>query len=325
MVAWDALDALSHQFELCKIDSATRVAVVVDDTSRPEHVTLTATALQRSQATALEVRVIAHGAEASTHDLLPSVLESADVIITTGETRPELLTATNQLLHLANISPETFASHVNLRRRTHHLHETVRTATMMTIEDTNGTALRVDLAGGLVAGDHGLIDENHRRATFPAGWVAVTPAATRVSGDLVLMPGDANHETGRLIGSPVRLRIIDDHVAEIQGDSGDADLVRAVFEYANDPAAYGIAEVSIGLNPGPPATGVFDDRLLDPVISRLLAGTVTISFGENLVADRPANQHVTFALPARSVTVDDLVVCRAGVLQGDVAPDIYEL
>ena len=61
------------------------------------------------------------------------------------------------------------------------------------------------------------------------------------------------------------------------------------------------------------------------MVGRLLAGVVGVSFGTNLTADRPSTQRIGFALRNRDVYIDDLPVVVRGQLDGDFAPDVYEL
>lgn len=322
MVRWEALDALSHQLELCAVGAETRLVVLIDPSIAADQITAMQIAVARSGATAIEIHI--EPDRGLDNEPLDAAIAAADLVITTGHHQPSSWPAA-RVLHIHPISPARFAPHASLRRRVNALSRALGSATTLTLSDANGTNLSVALAGSAISFDHGFVDEDHHIACFPAGWVKVVPTASTAHGQLVLMPGDANLGAARLINSPVVLQVVGDHISAIEGDSPDADVVRALLEHADEPTAYGIAGISVGLNPGPVETTAFDDRLLDPVVSRLLAGTVRISFGENLVADRPCRQTVTMALRSRTMHLDELPVVVHGELEGDIAPDVYEL
>lgn len=322
MVRWEALDALSHQLELCAIGAETRLVVLIDPSLERDQIARLQTAIERSGATAIEVHIAP--VRCAGNEPLIAAVAAADLVITTGDHNPCGFDDT-PVLHVQPVSPDQFAPHASLRRRVNALATSLGSASMLTLTDTNGTNLTVGLGSSSISLDHGFVSGDHPLACFPAGWVQAVPAAATVQGQLVLMPGDANLGAARLINSPVVLQLVGDHISAIEGDSPDADIVRALLEHPGEPAAYGMAGLSIGLNPGPGEGGVFDLRLLDPIISLLLAGVVRISFGENLVADRPCSQIVTMALRARTVHLDELPVVVDGRLEGEFAPDVYEL
>lgn len=327
VVTWEALDALSHQLELCKIDAATRVLVLVDASLDESRTALVRAAVTRTGAEALFVQALGASPDGE-HDLLAATVAQADLVISLSPSDDLLGSAHDDgpqhLRIIGDARPQDFPPHANLRRRVNALASQLTTGQRLHISDAHGTDFDIDLGSSAIRFDHGLVDDDLDHAEYPAGWVAITPAAQTVTGDLVIMPGDVNLSARRFISSPVRLQIQEDHVVSIDGESPDADVLRALFEFAGDPAAYGIAEVTTGMNPGSHPLALFDDQMLHPHLSRLHAGTVTVSFGNNLVADRPCDRTISLALPARSVAIDDLPVARDGNLLGDFAPDVYE-
>lgn len=336
MVVWESLDALSHELELCRVGPDTSVVVVMAQRLAQERVDLIRAAVARTGADAIEVRPLraSMGANRDGSKVLTDAVTGADLVIVAGDRRAadDALGASNtddtmrRVLYLAELDPQEFPPHASLRRRVTALRQLADDgATTMSLVDPHGTDLVIELSDSVVSADHGFVDDEAPTAQFPAGWVAVTPAASSVSGQLVVMPGDANLGAARMIASPVVLHIADDYVSTITGESPDADVLRALLEYPDDPNAYGVAELSVGLNPGNGSAAPFDERLLDPTVSRLLAGVVTLSLGENLLADRPCDQRVTISLPGRDVFLGDLPVVLGGRLEGDYAPDVYEL
>lgn len=330
MVQWEALDALSHQLELCHIGPESSVVVIADPQGESSYTALIATAVARTGADSIELRPLRSPGRHRTSELVQHACGGADVVIVAaGGTDPATGLVprpygNRRVLVIGDYPPELHPPHANLRRRVRALRGLADAGDALVLSDRHATDLRVGLAASSISSDSGVIDDETPVARFPAGWVAVTPAAGTVNGRVVLMPGDANLGASRIIASPVVLEIIDDRVASIHGESADADVLHAQFEYPDDPNAYGIGRITVGLNPTARAGAPFDNRLLDPTLSRLLAGVVTVSFGDNLTADRPSRSSFTLALVNRDLAIDRVPVIGGGRLAGDFAPDIYE-
>ncbi len=338
MVTWDALDALSHAFELNGIGPTSRVVALVGDNT--EVAALVRAALARSHAEALEIHPVRSGADEVDRlrqgSLLPGLIEGVDIVIdalgpptqvTTGAR--SLVDGTNaRLLRLLPAAAEAHVRppHASLATRVDRVGGLVAAGRDLAIHDDNGTDLVVSLDAMRVTTDGGRAAGPGATAEFPSGWVTVTPGATTIEGDLVVMPGDGNLSRGQHISSPIRLTIRQDRIIAIDGDNADADVLRALFEAMDTVDAYGVASISLGLNPGRLGSGQpFDDVLIDNDLARLSAGVVTIKFGDNEYADRPCPGQVGLALSRRSVTLDDSPLCHHGTLAGDATPDVYEL
>ena len=80
MVAWEALDALSHELELCKINADTRVITLVDEELTPDYAALLRAAVARTGAEALEVRPV-RTSENADNSLLLMLADQVDVVI----------------------------------------------------------------------------------------------------------------------------------------------------------------------------------------------------------------------------------------------------
>lgn len=323
MVMWKALDALSHQLELCNVDADTRVVALLDKTTHPDRAALIRAALERTGAEAIEVRVLGDSAVGE-DSLITGALDGTDLVLTnTPLSMPVDRNA--QVLELLDVEPHEFPPHANLRRRVWALDRHLDDAEELLLADTHGTNLSIGLNASTVQYDHGVLGEDLSTTTFPSGWTQIVPAQGTVNGTLTLMPGDTITTPQRSISSPVRLQVVADMITAIDSDSPDGDAIRALFEYPGEASAYGMAGITLGMNPHTQGPAPFDARLEDPDLARLLAGSITVSFGNNMVADRPCPQTITFALPSRTLTLDGLPVVTAGTLQGDFAPDVYEL
>ena len=249
MVAWEALDALSHQLELCRINAETAVVVLLGSDVTDDRASLIRAAVARSGPSAIEVRAIVTSAALDTVGPLDAAIAAADVLVVCGSDLTIGDLHDVRVLRIADVSPAAFPPHANLGRRVAQLVRETTSGEVLRVRDGAGTDLVVELEAAEVAFDDGIVTAEHPTAEFPAGWVGLEPAAGTARGDIVLMPGDANCSASRLINSPVLLRIVDDHVSAIEGESADADVLRTQLEYAGDAAAYGLAEISVGMNP----------------------------------------------------------------------------
>jgi 2,5-dihydroxypyridine 5,6-dioxygenase len=114
----------------------------------------------------------------------------------------------------------------------------------------------------------------------------------------------------------VRLVIDSDHVVDIQGQNVDAELMRGYFVAWGDTAAYAVSHVGWGLNRRArwDAMTFYDKADFNGTELRAFGGNFLYSTGANEVAGRHTLGH--FDLPVRgcTVTLDDEVVVRDGVL-----------
>lgn len=327
MFAWESLDALSHTLELCHIGPETRVIVIPDDRLDRDRAGLVRAAVARTGAEAIEVHPV-RPSDPPDHSLVLLLAAEVDVIVTSRAEHAQALADSGPrvLLLEPDAVPHHFPPHANLRLRVRALVDKINDSTELHISDDFGTALDFDLVDATTTFDDGLVGDNNLNATFPAGWVSAQPGHGCLNGSLVVLPGDGTISADRHVSSPVKIEIVEDHISAIHGESADADVIRALLEFANDPAAYRAAGVAFGLNPGIQRVRPFDRQLLHPQLSRLAAGTISISFGMNLTTQRPGSAPValTFSLPGRTATIDGLPLTSHGQLQGNYAPDVYE-
>jgi 2,5-dihydroxypyridine 5,6-dioxygenase len=192
----------------------------------------------------------------------------------------------------------------------------VKASQRMHVTSPAGSDLSVDLERAPVAGVVGFCDSPGRLDHWPGGVVVAFPRAGTVNGTLVLDRGDLNLTFKRYLEHPVRLRIEDDYVVEIEGDGVDAELMRSYFSAWDDREAYATSHVGFGLNRRArwDAMTMYDRSEINGTEQRAFAGNFLFSTGANEFANRYTLGH--FDLPMRNCTIalDDLVIIREGAL-----------
>jgi leucyl aminopeptidase (aminopeptidase T) len=86
---------------------------------------------------------------------------------------------------------------------------------------------------------------------FPDGEASISPVEGTASGTIVW--DTSMHEIG-LFEDPIRAEVEDGYVTEIRGGR-EAARLRQMLENAEDPEAYNLAEIAIGINPEATITG----------------------------------------------------------------------
>ena len=325
VVRWSALDALSHQFELCGIGSGTTVVALVDGAASDELIRI---ALSRLGADAVLVETVAESPPAAAGaEVLSRLAAAVDIVVDatrSGTAIPERLGETRWLRVHNQAATAVHTPSASLARRIDALVDGIVAAERLVLSDRHGTELHINLGNVAIRADDGVVAAPGAMGSYPTGWVELTPAASSVTGDIVLMPGDTNLAIGDFIRSPTRLSIQDDLLTAIDGDHGDGDALRALIEHLDDPLAYGVSRLTLGMHALGAQEEVFDAKLVDPLVARLTGGMVTIAFGDNPHAGRACAGTVTVGLRDRTVAFDNTIVINAGHLWGPYAPDVYE-
>lgn len=197
----------------------------------------------------------------------------------------------------------------------------ITAAKTMQVTSAAGTDLIVDLGGVQGRGSAGIADKPGSFGYWPAGLCICYPSNGSVNGTVVLDRGDVNLTFKRYLEQPVTLRIENDFVVEIEGDSVDAELMRAYYANWDDRDAYAISHVGWGMAPAArwESLVMYDKRDTNGTEQRAFAGNFLISTGANPAAGRFTSCH--FDLPMRNCTIslDGRAVVRKGVLQGELA------
>lgn len=183
-----------------------------------------------------------------------------------------------------------------IRRRGEQLLRIVRSEAEFVIEGKNETCLQVALDPSHAIISDGLISEDDLRAgqsmdTVPAGSFSVLPVPGSGEG---VFEADYTFSCGRHIRG-VRVTIREGRIVSFDA-ANDADVIREqLARESGDPDM--LSNITIGLNSaGRGPTG-------RPALDSLLAGVVTLEFGNNELRGGKVKSTLNLKLPAHGLTV----------------------
>jgi 2,5-dihydroxypyridine 5,6-dioxygenase len=233
---------------------------------------------------------------------------------------PEILRAGARILVISNEHPEALERmrpDPALATRVRAATKMLRAGKRMAVASAAGTSLDIDLAGATTVGIWGWTDKPGTLAHWPGGIVVSFPKAATVNGTLVLDRGDVNLTFKRYLQDPIRLTLHDDYVTRIEGQGADAEMMRGYLAAWGDREAYAVSHVGFGMNPKAryEALAMYDQRDTNGTEIRAVAGNFLFSTGANEFAGRYTAGHFDIPVMKTTITIDNTVVVREGVLQ----------
>ena len=338
------IDLFAEVFARCKIAPGDACAILSETQSRALNVQLAELALARLGARAFHITVPtprqsapvpvrSTGASIALQGLEPAIsalAASAFVVDCTVEGQmhaaelPAILKSGARVLYGSNEHPddlERLAPSPADEQKVRAGIRLLKSARTMQVTSPAGTDLSIGIAGAQVGGVWGYTEKPGTLSHWPGGLCLCFPPAGSVNGTLVLAPGDLNLTFKRYLESAVRLKIENDYVTSIGGDSLDAELMREYFSAWGDREAYAVSHVGWGMNPRARWEGLamYDRRDVNGTEQRAFAGNFLYSTGANEVAGRHTLGH--FDLPLRHCTIrlDGTAVVEDGRLAGALA------
>jgi 2,5-dihydroxypyridine 5,6-dioxygenase len=338
------IDCFAHMFALCKIGRGDEVAILSESQSRQINVQLSELALHRLGARPFHVIVPtppqegtvpirSTGASNAVQQLGPvirALASSAAVIDNTVEGMlhsvelADILAGGARLFMISNEHPEVLERLKpipELRAKVEAGAAMMRAAKEMRILSGAGTDLVVDMRDAArIGGNWGFHEAKGSVSHWPGGLCACYPRAGMVNGTVVMDVGDVNLTFKRYLERPITLRLENDFITSIEGESLDADLMRAYFAAWNDRNAYASAHLGWGMNPIArwEALTMYDRGDVNGTELRVFAGNFLFSTGANKFANRYTLGH--FDLPMRNCTV--LLDGKAVVDKGRLIPEL---
>lgn len=338
------IDLFAEVFARCKIAPGDVCAILSESQSRALNVQLAELALARlgarlfhvtvptpRQSAAVPVR--STGASIALQGLGPAIGALASSVLVVDCTIEGLMHAAElaailkggtRVLYVSNEHPdvlERLAPSPADERKVRAGMGLLKSAKAMHVASPAGTDLAIRVEGARVGGVWGYTDKPGTLSHWPGGLCLCFPQANSVNGMLVMAPGDLNLTFKRYLESTVRLRIEDDYVTAIEGDSLDASLMREYFSAWGDREAYAVSHVGWGMNPKArwDALVMYDRRDVNGTEQRAFAGNFLYSTGANEVAGRHTLGH--YDLPFRNCTIrlDGKTIVENGKLAGALA------
>jgi 2,5-dihydroxypyridine 5,6-dioxygenase len=233
---------------------------------------------------------------------------------------PEILKAGARILYVSNEHPEALERmrpDAPLEARVRAAAKMLRGSKRMTVTSAAGTDLDIDMAGASTVGIWGYTEKPGTLAHWPGGIVVSFPKSGTVNGTLVLDRGDVNLTFKRYLQAPVTLTLEKDYVTHIDGTGADAEMMRSYLAAWGEREAYAVSHVGFGMNPKAryEALAMYDQRDFNGTELRAVAGNFLFSTGANEFADRYTAGHFDIPVMRTTITVDNTVVVRAGMLQ----------
>ena len=334
------IDAFCETFEHCGVKPGDGAAILSETQSRQLNVHLAELALLRLGARVFHivlptprnphpVPVRSTGASVAIGGLAPVVSAlgqsgfiadcTLEGLMHAPET-PAILKAGARILYVSNEHPEALERlrpDAKLEARVRAAAKMLRGCKRMTVTSAAGTDLNVDMAGASTVGIWGYTEKPGTLAHWPGGIVVSFPKGGTVDGTLVLDRGDVNLTFKRYLEAPVTLTLEQDYVTRIDGTGADAEMMRADRAAWGEREAYAVSHVGFGMNPNAryEVMAMYDQRDFNGTELRAVAGNFLFSTGANEFAGRYTAGHFDIPVMRTTITVDNTVVVRAGVLQ----------
>jgi 2,5-dihydroxypyridine 5,6-dioxygenase len=334
------IEAFGEIFACCGVKQGDAATILSETQSRGLNVQLAELALLRLGARAFHivvptprnrhpVAVRSTGASETIGRLVPVVAALGASILVVDCTleglmhapeTPEILRAGARILVISNEHPEAlerFRPDPALESRVRAAAKMVRGARRMHVVSAAGTRLDIDLQGATTVGVWGWTDRPGTLAHWPGGLVVSFPKAGAVNGTLVLDRGDVNLTFKRYLQAPIRLTLASDYITGIEGEGADAAMMRGYLAAWGEREAYAVSHVGFGMNPKAryEALAMYDQRDTNGTELRAVAGNFLFSTGANEFAGRYTAGHFDIPVMSTTITIDDTVVVREGVLQ----------
>jgi len=321
------IDLFAEVFARCKVAAGNICAVLSESQSRALNVQLAELALARLGARPFHVVVPtarqsapvpirSTGASVALQNLGPAVGALAASVFVADCTveglmhaveLPQILKGGARVLYISNEHPdvlERLAPSSDDEQKVRAAMRLLRESRAMRVTSPAGTDLAIRTEGARVGGVWGYTEKPGTLSHWPGGLCLCFPKAASVNGTLVLAPGDLNLTFKRYLENPVGLKIENDYVTGIEGESLDAGLMREYFAAWGDREAYAVSHVGWGLNPRArwDALAMYDRRDVNGTEQRAFAGNFLYSTGANEAAGRHTLGH--FDLPFRHCTIE---------------------
>lgn len=176
-----------------------------------------------------------------------------------------------------------------------------------------GTDITVSIKDRPGNSHHCIADRSGMFTAIPNIEANVSPVEGSGTGRIVFDGSIPNFKIG-VLSEPVTLDVVDGRIVKVSG-GWQARMLERLWERQNDPAVYNLAQVAVGLNP---ECHMVTGQLTN---DHGVLGTMHFGIGTstNLGGQVKAPMHMDGILWYPTITVDDQVIMRGGVPEGDWA------
>jgi len=338
----DLIPLFRRELELCRVGAGDVVGLLSDGDTRPAYIAATAGAAASLGAKVFEVSVPSLGwdlpasirgmaagtpALANESDLLEAVFAGlskasfvADLI---GETiihvplRSRLQRAGARVLTInepADVLERMFPTE-EIRARVEAVSAAFAGASELRLTSAAGTDLLYELNDATPFGQYGYADVPGKWDHWPSAMTTVYPVDDVAIGVVILEPGDVMLPLKRYVESQVRVTIEAGYVIAVEGGL-DAELILGCLDAWDDPAAYAVSHIGIGLHPRAQwsSLALHDKQESIGMDARCMLGGFIFSTGPNRHTGRLVEAHMDFPMRNCTVTVDGAALISAGEL-----------
>jgi 2,5-dihydroxypyridine 5,6-dioxygenase len=328
-------ELFTDQLRLCKVDATQTVAIIAEYGRKEAHVDAAVAACRHLGASVLVLTASSLSSPTlppytSDGREIPALLAAAgecDMVIdvTVGglihsDVRTRITGRGKRMLFVAEPADvlERLMGTAELRADVDAAASLLRRGQRLHVSSAAGTDLTVDISGDdlPITRQWGYVDEPGRWDHWPSGFIACFPRDRTAHGTIVLQPGDVMLPWQRYLRDRVVLTVREGYIVEIEGEGGDAFLLRDYFERWNDPEVYALSHMGWGMHPlaSWAAFEVYDPHTLYGQELRSTAGNFMWSTGSNRFANRETPAHLDIPMRGCTIRVDDEVVVQDGKL-----------
>ncbi|AUV84203.1 hypothetical protein C2R22_21800 (plasmid) [Salinigranum rubrum] len=220
---------------------------------------------------------------------------------------------------LRRLMPWTSEEAAEVKARVTAASERLAAADEMRITSSHGTDLTMEVEPDTAFASYGFVDEPGKWDVWGQNMVSNYP--TNVNGTIVIGPGDYNVVPfADYYDAPVECVVEDSYIVEINGEGGDAELMRGHMGSYDDRDVFATSHFGWGLNKNgrfynmaihdrkPDETGVSASE------GRVWSGNMLWSTGPNTHQERYTPCHYDIAQKGCTVTLDGETVVEDGDL-----------
>ncbi len=331
----DMVRLFKTELELCKVTPDETVAVLSEGDDKRDYADAFLAAAEELDATSFQLNLVKRSPQPGDMKKRTSItgnrpaieaLKSSDIVIDLvgllwsaeqneiTETGTRMLMVREPLDVLQRMFPRE-----SLRRRVEAAQEMLTAAKTLRITSLAGTDVTYHLGTYPVLTQYGYTDTPGRWDHFAGGFLYTGARDDGVDGTVVINTGDILFPFLRYVNDPVRLKIEQGMVVDIEGRGVEAELLKSFINRYRDPRAYAVSHIGWGMDETAQWEYLGTGRNASQATGcdgRAYADNVLFSTGPNLELggknDTPC--HLDIPLRGCTLTLDGTTIVKHGEL-----------